>query len=141
MFLEIESWNWICLKLNFVKPHKISTHSGHSDNCYFQFFYRLSDWIEMLWGFTKFFFEQMLKVSVFYLGKQKKRFLIFFFNPLSISKQKSFVYWPNFQWRFWFWPARKSVLRDARLSLTLLQSKLYCTVCWSWMLPKKMLTC
>ena len=25
-----------------------------------------------------------------------------FFKPLSISKQKSFVYWPNFQWRFWF---------------------------------------
>ena len=24
-----------------------------------------------------------------------------FFRPLSISKQKTFVYWPNFQWRFW----------------------------------------
>ena len=21
---------------------------------------------------------------------------------MSISKQRSFVYWPNFQWRFWF---------------------------------------
>ena len=21
---------------------------------------------------------------------------------LSVSKQKSFVYWPNFQWRFWY---------------------------------------
>ena len=26
-----------------------------------------------------------------------------FFKPLSISKQKSFVYRPNFQWRFWFY--------------------------------------
>ena len=24
-----------------------------------------------------------------------------FFKSLSISKQNSFVYWPNFQWRFW----------------------------------------
>ena len=24
-----------------------------------------------------------------------------FFRSLSISKQNSFVYWPNFQWRFW----------------------------------------
>ena len=28
----------ICLKINFVKPHKISTHSGHSDNFCFHFF-------------------------------------------------------------------------------------------------------
>ena len=25
----------ICLKLNFVKPHKISTHLAYSDNCYY----------------------------------------------------------------------------------------------------------
>ena len=37
-----------------------------------QFFYRLSDWFEILWGFTKFFFKQMLKISAFYLEKQKK---------------------------------------------------------------------
>ena len=24
--------------IHFVKPHKISTHSAHSDNCYFHFF-------------------------------------------------------------------------------------------------------
>ena len=28
----------ICLKLNFVKPHKISNHSAHSDNFYCHFF-------------------------------------------------------------------------------------------------------
>ena len=29
----------ICLKTIFVKPHKISTHSAHSDNFYFHLFY------------------------------------------------------------------------------------------------------
>ena len=33
----------ICLKKNFVKPHKISTHLAYSDNCYFHFFFQLSD--------------------------------------------------------------------------------------------------
>ena len=44
----------------------------------------------------------MLKVSAFYLEKQKS-FIPkkIYFRPLSISKQKSFVYRPNFQWRFW----------------------------------------
>ena len=26
---------------------------------------------------------------------------------MSISKQKCFVYWPNFQWRFWLWLQQK----------------------------------
>ena len=68
----------------------------------FHFFHRLSVWIEILRGFTKLLFKQMLKVSDFYLEKQKK--IIpkkIFFRPLSISKQKSFVSRPNFQGRFW----------------------------------------
>ena len=36
-----------------------------SYNCY------ISDIVEILWGFTKFFSKQMLKISVFYLIKQK----------------------------------------------------------------------
>ena len=62
----------------------------------------MSEWVQVLWGFTKPFFKQMLKVSAFYLEKQKS-FIPkkIFFRPLSISKQKSFVYWPNFQRRFW----------------------------------------
>ena len=31
----------------------------------------MSDWDEILWGFTKFFFKQMLEISAFYLVKQK----------------------------------------------------------------------
>ena len=50
----------------------------------------------ILWGFMKFFFKQM-RVSAFYLENKKVLFLEIFL----ISKQKSFVYWPNFQWRFW----------------------------------------
>ena len=37
-----------------MKPHKISTHLAYSENSYFIFFYRLSDWVEILQGFTKF---------------------------------------------------------------------------------------
>ena len=59
-----------------------------------------AEWVEILWGFTKFYFKGMLKVPAFYLEKQKS-FIPkkIFFKPLSISKQKSFVYWPNFLWR------------------------------------------
>ena len=59
----------ICLKRNFVKPHKISTHSAHSANFCFHILYPLSDWVEILSQNS--FFKQMLKVSVFYLEKQK----------------------------------------------------------------------
>ena len=39
-----------------------------------------SEWVEILWGFTKFYFKQFLKVSAFYLEKQKS----------FISKKNSF---------------------------------------------------
>ena len=60
----------------------------------------MSEWaesVEILGGFTNLNFELNLKVSSFYLEKQKS-FIPkkFFFKPLSISKQKSFVYWLNF---------------------------------------------
>ena len=85
-----------------MKPHKLSTHLAFSDNCYFHLFYQLSDWAEILQGFMKFNFKMNLKVSAFYLEKQKsfisKKKI---FGPLSISKQKSFVYWLNFLGGFW----------------------------------------
>ena len=47
---------------------------------YFHYFYLMSYWIKILWGFTKFFFKQILKFSAFYLEKQKsfipKKYLI-----------------------------------------------------------------
>ena len=63
MFFKIESWKYQHL-------FEISTHSAYSDNCYFYFSYCLSDWVEILWGFRKFFFKQVLKVSAFHLGKK-----------------------------------------------------------------------
>ena len=38
---------------------------------YYHFFYGMSDWVEILWGVSKFFSKQMLKISAFYLEKQK----------------------------------------------------------------------
>ena len=58
LFFKIESWNFQQLFENdLFKPHKISTHSAYSDNCYFHFYYRLSDWVEILWGLR---FHQIL---------------------------------------------------------------------------------
>ena len=70
LFFYIESSSFQHL-IEFCETFKISTHSAYSDNCYFHFFYGLSDWVEILWGFTKFVFKQILKVLAFYLEKQK----------------------------------------------------------------------
>ena len=59
------------IKLVSFSSCLFSTHSAHATNCYFYFFYRLSDWVEILLCFTKFFFRQLLKVSAFYLEKKK----------------------------------------------------------------------
>ena len=55
----------------------------------------------------------------FQLSILKDKKVLFLKKPLSISKQKSFVYWPNFLWRFWLswsffstdlenWPSKPS---------------------------------
>ena len=53
--------------------------------------------------FCEFIFQTDAKFFSF-LSWKLKRFIPkrIFFRILSISKQKSFVYRPNFQWRFWF---------------------------------------
>ena len=81
-----------------MKPHKISTLSAYSDDCYFNFFYPLSDWVEILWGFTKFFFKQVLKVSVFYLEKQKSFIPKKKLSHFQYQNRKALF---QFQWRFW----------------------------------------
>ena len=80
VFLEITILFFKIEILNFQKPHKISTRWN---NCYFHSF------IGFLWGFTKFCFKHMLKVSAFFLDKQKS-FISkkIFFKLLSISEQK-----------------------------------------------------
>ena len=86
-----------------MKPHKISTHLAFSDNCYSHLFYRLSDWVEILWGFTKFNFKLNLKVSAFYLEKQKS-FIPeknIFLAVVNI-KTKKLCLLTQFSRRFWF---------------------------------------
>ena len=57
-----------------MKPHKISTQSDNQEKkCKYQL-PEWAEWVETLWGFTKFIFEQMLKISAFYLEKQKVLF-------------------------------------------------------------------
>ena len=91
-----------------MKYHKISSNSACSD-IFFPFFLSFV-WVKILWGFMKFFSKVFLKISAFYLEKQKS-FIPkkIFFRPLSISKQKSFVDWLNFPGRFWLRQYRKNV--------------------------------
>ena len=54
-----------------MKPHKISTHLAYSDNCYFHLFLSV---VWLSWNFARFHeiqFHTNLKVSAFYLEKQK----------------------------------------------------------------------
>ena len=97
LFFKIDDWHF--QNLFEIKFRETSLFSAHSDNCYFQFFYRLCDWVEILWGFMKFFFKQMLKVSALYLENKKVLFLKKYFSSrCRYHNKKSFVYWPNFQW-------------------------------------------
>ena len=105
LFFMIASWDFQHLfEIEFFETSQNSNSFSLFRQLLFSFFYRFSDWVEILHCFTKFFSNQILKVSAFYLEKQKS------FSPkkiklLSISKQKSFVYRPNFHWRFWHnWP-------------------------------------
>ena len=91
---KIESWKF---ESEFRETSQDFNSFSSFRKLLFHFFHRLSDWVEILWGFMKSFFKQMLKVSAFYLEKQKgfipKKI---FFKPLSMSKQKSFVTYPIF---------------------------------------------
>ena len=73
LFFKIESWNFQHL---FAYVFSETSQNFNSFCLYRQilfsfFFHQLSDWVEILWGFTESFFKQMLKISTFYLEKQK----------------------------------------------------------------------
>ena len=108
-----------------MKPHKISTHLAYSDNCYFHVFLSV---VWLSWNFARFHEIQFQtepesfsllswKTKKFYSKKN-------FFGPLSISKQKSFVYWLNFPKGF---VKTYTKLRDQ--TSTLLQSDFAKKVC------------
>ena len=44
-----------------------------------------AEWVEIPWGFTKFNFKQMLKVSAFYLEKKQNIPKNIFFKPKSLN--------------------------------------------------------
>ena len=72
--------NWFCSKpsLKIRTANTIGIFRNHN----FYFFYRSSDWVETLWGFTKFFVKPILKVSAFYLERQK----VLFLKNISLSQ-------------------------------------------------------
>ena len=51
-----------------------------------------AEWVEILWGFTKFVFKPMLKVSALYLEKQKS-FIPkkIFFKPCQYQNKKAIL--------------------------------------------------
>ena len=63
-------------------------------------------WVETLWGFAKFIFKQMLKVSAFYLEKLKsvipyKNIIQDVVSKYAKRDPKDSGCCPKFQWRFW----------------------------------------
>ena len=109
-----------------MKPHKISTHLDYSDNCYFHVFYQLSDWVEILQGFTKFNFKLNLKVSAFYLEKQKS------FIPkknifLAVVNIKTKKLCLLTQFSGWFW----------LIALVILKYNNYISIPKRWKMQKK----
>ena len=85
----------------YPEPHKISTHSVI-------FIFSIGCLIELKFCEVSrnSFSNRYWKFQLSILKNKKVLFLKkIWFRPLSISKQKSFVYWPNFQRRFWLRPA------------------------------------
>ena len=98
MFFKIESWNFQNL---FEKEFRETSQNFNSIRQPIEKMKITIVWMSwMSWNFVR--FHEILFQTAFYLEKQKS-FIPkkIFFKPLSISKQKIFVYWPNFQWRFW----------------------------------------
>ena len=99
LFFKIKGWNFqVQFEIEFHETsHNFNSFSLFRQLLFSFFFFGLSDWVETLWGFMKFFFKLILKVSAIYLQKQKS-FIPkkMFFKPFSIPKQKRLVYWRNF---------------------------------------------
>ena len=98
MFFKIDSWNFQYLsEIGFHEcPQNFNLFSSFRQ-LLFSFFLPV---VWLSWNFVRFLvipFHLIFKVSAFYLEKQKS-FISkkHFFWPLSIPKQKCFVYWLNF---------------------------------------------
>ena len=113
--LSTSVWNWISWNLTkFQLIQLIQTI------VIFILFYGLSDWVEILWGFTKFFFKQILKVSAFYLEIQKsfipkKKFL----SRCQYQNKKALFTDPIFSEGFDYTHKKNSFLHYARVQFRL----------------------
>ena len=106
LFFKIESWNFqVQFEIEFDETSQnLNSFSLFRQLLFSSFFILLSDWVEILHGFRKFNFKLNLKVSAFYLEKQKS-FIPKknFFKPLSISKTKKLCLLSQFSRRFCLW--------------------------------------
>ena len=100
LFLKIESWDFQHL---FEKEFCETSQNFNSfRQLLFSFFLSV---VWLTWNFVR-FHEILLQrdgESFSFLSWKTKSFIPIkiFSRPLSILNQKSFVHWPNFQWRFW----------------------------------------
>ena len=113
LFFKIESWNFQYL---FEIEFREVSQNFKSFSSFKQLFYSIFlSVVWMSWNFVRFheiLFQSDAESFSFQSWKTKKIFLKDICKSLSISKQKSFVYWPNFQWRFWGWPVRPAFYFD-----------------------------
>ena len=98
LFFKIESWNFQHLFENEFRETSQSFNSFRQLLCTF---FLLVVWLS--WNFVRFHkFKFQTEPQLSILKNKKVLFLRkIFFKPISIPKQKNFVYRPNFQWRFW----------------------------------------
>ena len=104
LFFKIESWNFQHLFENVFRETSQSFNSVTSFRQLSFTFFSLGCLIELKfcevsWNSLS---TRCWKFQLSILKNKKVLFLKkYFFGRKSISKQKSFVYQPNFQWRFW----------------------------------------
>ena len=92
LFFKIKSWNFQYL---FEMEFRETSQNFNSFSLFRQLlfsFFLLVFWLN--WNFAR-FHEILFHTDSESFLKRK------YFKPLSISKQRNFVYWLNFQGRFW----------------------------------------
>ena len=100
LFFKIESWN-------FQHLFQIQFRETSQNFNFFSLFGQLLFFYRLSWNFERFheILFQTDSERKFQLSILKNKKVLFlkknFFTPLSVSKQSSFVYRPNFQRRFW----------------------------------------
>ena len=99
LFFKLESWNFQNLfEIELCETLQNFNSLSFFRHFFFHFFYWFSDWVEILWNS---FSNRFWKFQFSILKIKKDLFLEKRLSRCQYKKQKSFVYRPNFQWRFW----------------------------------------